>query len=143
MEDKKEKKREGFPVASRKNSLTIMALFTFLTTSICCSLKGAQAIAFSFNDEMVFWRLRPRYNRNLIFYHCGRCKIYAAGTALGCSCPQTFLSVRFSKGSGYARLDEDNCQYHLGIDHCKDRDPCQNGNEHADDQDQWSALKYN
>ena len=45
--------------------------------------------------------------------------------------------------------DEDNCQYHLGIDHCQDgnrcqdRDPSQNGNEHADDQDQWSALKYN
>ena len=44
---------------------------------------------------------------------------------------------------------EDNCQYHLGIDHCQDknccqdREHCQNGNEHADDQDQWSALKYN
>ena len=44
---------------------------------------------------------------------------------------------------------EDNCQYHLGIDHCQDgnrcqdRDSSQNGNEHADDQGQWSALKYN
>ena len=45
--------------------------------------------------------------------------------------------------------DEDNCQYHLGIDHSQDgnrcqdiRDPSQNGNEHADDQDQWSALYY-
>ena len=26
---------------------------------------------------------------------------------------------------------------------CQDREHCQNGNEHADDQDQWSALKYN
>ena len=40
--------------------------------------------------------------------------------------------------------DGDNCQYHLGIYHCqdgnrcRDRDPSQNGNEHADDQDQWS-----
>ena len=45
--------------------------------------------------------------------------------------------------------DEDNCQYHLGIDHCldgnrcQDRDPSQNKNENADDHDQWSALKYN
>ena len=45
--------------------------------------------------------------------------------------------------------DEDHCQYHLGIDHCQtgnrfqDREHCQNGNEHADDQDQCSALKYN
>ena len=44
--------------------------------------------------------------------------------------------------------DQDHCQYHLGIDHChtrnrcQDREYCQNGNEHADDQDQWSALKY-
>ena len=43
--------------------------------------------------------------------------------------------------------DEDNCQYHLGIDHfqdgnhCQDRDPSQDGNEHVDDQDQWSAMK--
>ena len=37
---------------------------------------------------------------------------------------------------------EDNCQYHLVIDHCQDRDPSQNGNEHADDQDRWSALNY-
>ena len=35
--------------------------------------------------------------------------------------------------------DEDNCQYHLGRDHCQDgnrcqdRDPSQNGKEHADD----------
>ena len=34
--------------------------------------------------------------------------------------------------------DEDNCQYHLGLDHChtgnhcQDREHCQNGNEHAD-----------
>ena len=45
--------------------------------------------------------------------------------------------------------DEDHCQYHLGIDHCQignrcqDREHFQNGNEHADDHDQWSALKYN
>ena len=45
--------------------------------------------------------------------------------------------------------DEDYCQYHLGIDHCQtrnccqDREHCQNGNEQIDDQDQWSALKYN
>ena len=45
--------------------------------------------------------------------------------------------------------DEDHCRYHLGIDHCQtgnrcqDREHCQNGNEQADDQDQWSALKYN
>ena len=38
--------------------------------------------------------------------------------------------------------DQDHCQYHLGIDHChtgnrcQDREHCQNGNEHADDQDQ-------
>ena len=42
--------------------------------------------------------------------------------------------------------DVDNCQYHIGIDHCqdgnRDRDPSQNGNVHADNQDQWSALKY-
>ena len=44
--------------------------------------------------------------------------------------------------------DEDKGQYHLGIDHCKDRNHCQDrdpsktGNERADDQDQWSALKY-
>ena len=56
---------------------------------------------------------------------------------------------------------EDNWYYHLGIDHCQDgndfqdgnrcqdrnccqdRDPSQNGNEHADDQDQCSTLKYN
>ena len=48
--------------------------------------------------------------------------------------------------------DEDHCQYHLGIDHCQtgnhcqDREHCQNGNVHADvhadDQDQWSTLKY-
>ena len=35
-------------------------------------------------------------------------------------------------------VDEDHCQYHLGIDHCQagnrcqDREYCQNGNEHAD-----------
>ena len=34
--------------------------------------------------------------------------------------------------------DEDHCQYHLGIDHCRtgnhcqDREHCQNRNEHAD-----------
>ena len=28
--------------------------------------------------------------------------------------------------------DEDHCQYHLGIDHCQDREHCQNGNEHVD-----------
>ena len=45
--------------------------------------------------------------------------------------------------------DEDHCKYHFGIDHCQtgnrcqDREHCQDGNEHADDQDQWSALKYN
>ena len=46
--------------------------------------------------------------------------------------------------------DEDHCQYHLGIDHCQtgnccqDREHCQNGNDlQIDDQDQWSALKYN
>ena len=44
---------------------------------------------------------------------------------------------------------EDNWSYHLEIDHCQDgnrcqdRDPSQNGNEHADDQDHWSTLKYN
>ena len=43
--------------------------------------------------------------------------------------------------------DEEHCQYHLGIDHCQtgngyqDREHCQNGNEHANDQDQWSAQK--
>ena len=37
---------------------------------------------------------------------------------------------------------------HSGIDHCQDgnccqdRDSCLDGNEHSDDQDQWSALKY-
>ena len=37
--------------------------------------------------------------------------------------------------------DEDHCQYHLGIE---DREHCQNGNDmQIDDQDQWSALKYN
>ena len=41
--------------------------------------------------------------------------------------------------------DEDHSQYHLRIDHCQtgnrcqDREHCQNGNEHADDQVQWSA----
>ena len=46
--------------------------------------------------------------------------------------------------------DEDHYQYHLGIDHCQtgnccqDREHCQNGNDmQIDDQDQWSALKYN
>ena len=43
--------------------------------------------------------------------------------------------------------DKDSWYYHLRIDHCQDgkpdRDPSQNGNEHADDQDQLSALKYN
>ena len=46
--------------------------------------------------------------------------------------------------------DEDHCQYHLGIDHCQtgnccqDREHYQNGNDmQIDDQDQWSALKYN
>ena len=46
--------------------------------------------------------------------------------------------------------DEDHCQYHLGIDHCQtgnccqDREHCQNGNDmQIDDQEQWSALKYN
>ena len=44
--------------------------------------------------------------------------------------------------------DEDHCQYHVGIDHCQtgnrcqDREHCHIGNEHADDQDQWSAMKY-
>ena len=44
--------------------------------------------------------------------------------------------------------DEDHCQYHLGINpgrtgnRYQDREHCQNGNEHGDDQDQWSALKY-
>ena len=38
--------------------------------------------------------------------------------------------------------DVNHCQYHVGIDHCQtgnccqDREHCQNGNEHADDQDQ-------
>ena len=36
--------------------------------------------------------------------------------------------------------DVDRCQYHFGIDHCQDGNRCQDGNEHADDQDQWSAL---
>ena len=36
--------------------------------------------------------------------------------------------------------DEDHCRYHLGIDHYLDGNRCQNGNEHADDQDQWSDL---
>ena len=46
--------------------------------------------------------------------------------------------------------DEDHCQYHLGIDHCQtgnhcpDREHCQNEmSMQIDDQDQWSALKYN
>ena len=36
------------------------------------------------------------------------------------------------------------CQdvHHCG-NRCQDREHCQNGNEHADDQDQWSAMKYN
>ena len=47
--------------------------------------------------------------------------------------------------------DEDHCQYHLGIDHCQTGNHCQD-REHSvrmemsmqiDDQDQWSALKYN
>ena len=44
---------------------------------------------------------------------------------------------------------DDHCEYHLGIDHsqtgnyCQEREQCQNGNEHADIQDQWSALKSN
>ena len=44
--------------------------------------------------------------------------------------------------------DEDNCQYALGIFHCQDgnryqdRDPSQNGNEHADDQDQWKMSYH-
>ena len=46
--------------------------------------------------------------------------------------------------------DEDHCQYHLWIDHCQTRNSCQN-REHCrmetsmqiDDEDQWSALKYN
>ena len=40
--------------------------------------------------------------------------------------------------------DEDSCQYHLGIDHCQDGNHCQDrdpSQKHADDQDQWSALK--
>ena len=37
----------------------------------------------------------------------------------------------------------DHCQYHLGIDHCQKGNRCQDGNEHADYQDQWSAQKYN
>ena len=44
--------------------------------------------------------------------------------------------------------DEDHCQYHLGIDHCWTGNRCQDlsGMEMSmqiDDQDQWSALKYN
>ena len=41
--------------------------------------------------------------------------------------------------------NEDHCQYHLVIDHCQtgnccpDREHCQNGKQHSDDQDQWSA----
>ena len=38
--------------------------------------------------------------------------------------------------------DVDHCPYHLGRDHCHDGNRCQDGNEYADDQDQWSALKY-
>ena len=46
--------------------------------------------------------------------------------------------------------DEDHCQYHLGIDHCRTGNRCQ-VREHVrmemsmqiDDQDQWFALKYN
>ena len=46
--------------------------------------------------------------------------------------------------------DEGHCQYYLGIDHCQTGNRCQD-REHCqmetsmqiDDQDQWSALKYN
>ena len=49
------------------------------------------------------------------------------------------------------RGDEDHCQYHFGIDHCQTGNRCQD-REHSvrmemsiqiDDQDQWSAMKYN
>ena len=47
--------------------------------------------------------------------------------------------------------DEDHCQYHLGIDHCQIGNCCQDREStvrmemsmQIDDQDQWSALKYN
>ena len=48
------------------------------------------------------------------------------------------------------RGDEDHCQYHLGIDHCRLETTV--GTESTvrmgmsiqiDDQDQWSVLKYN
>ena len=58
--------------------------------------------------------------------------------------------VDYNKKGLYNCGDEDHCQYHLGIDHCQtgnccqDREHCQNGNDmQIDDQDQWSALKYN
>ena len=60
----------------------------------------------------------------------------------------TVLLTTIRKARNHCQ-DEDHCQYYLGIDHCQDRnrcqdrDPSQNGNEHADDQDQWSALIYN
>ena len=45
--------------------------------------------------------------------------------------------------------DEDHCQYHLGIDHCQTGNRCQDRyvrmemSMQIDDQDRWSALKYN
>ena len=58
----------------------------------------------------------------------------------------TVLLTTIRKARNHCQ-DVDNCQD--GIDHCQDenrcldRDPSQNGNEYADDQDQWSALQYN
>ena len=45
--------------------------------------------------------------------------------------------------------DGDHCQYHCwdrplsGWNHCQDRDPFQDGDEHTDGQNQRTALKYN
>ena len=43
--------------------------------------------------------------------------------------------------------DEDHCQYHLGIDHCQtvriESTVRMEMSMQIDDQDQWSALKYN
>ena len=58
------------------------------------------------------------------------------------------LLTTIRKARNHCR-DVDHCRYHLGIDHCQTgnrcqyREHCQNGNEHADDQEKWFALKYN
>ena len=90
---------------SRKNSQSIMAFYK-LFAATCLSLKGAQAIALSFNDEMVF-----NYGdccRGIIIYDqfstTAVTAIFFASTALQCSCPQT-LSQRSSLVKGFAMRD--------------------------------------